>query len=791
VALCLLGNIFAPPAWAVAQALERDQRGSVLEIVTWRALAPDHVRGPDPDLEPGFPVQTFHAGGSYTGGPGIHTLVGNIDGDPELEIVVSGLGSGYLYAWNHDGTPLPGWPMTAYPGAPYPVLGQFSAATGALEAFTAHFGHPDYLAALDQFGVPLAGWPRQASNYISGPGSALDLDADGLSEVFTCEEDARVHAYTADGTVPLGWPVYYGPPGRQRCSTPALGDLDQDGVPEIITASGAELLVALRRDGTYAPGFPWLYTVGGPSLFDPFTYATLGDVDGDGILDIVVVGWNDLVKSVLIFTASGQVKRTMPLTGDVAYGSAPALGDLDDDGIPEIVVQTDNALNVFEGDGTTFPGWPQVWSLTGQGNGAPVIGDVTGDGQPDLVVVSAAPYDGEVRVFESSGTLDPRYAPKRLPLGLGAAPAIADIDLDGRNELLITSNFWSGFPGFYDKVWAFDLRGQSRYGAVHWGQYMAEASHRGVYPLGLTARGLTLDDAVGGDGNGILEPGERTVVATRWRNMGTFTRPLTGTITEFTGPSPGPGQYVLEDATADHGAVPEGATTDCVGAGGDCYAVAVGSVRPLLHWDAALGERLAGGPRREWRVHVGNSFADVARSSPFYRFVETLLHASVTAGCGATEYCPASSTAREQMAVFVLRAKERGGYAPPACAIPVFGDVPASSPFCGWIEELARRGVVTGCGGGNYCPAAPVTREQMAVFVLRTLDAALDPPACTAPVFGDVPASSPYCRWIEELARRGIVGGCGGGNYCPGEPVTREQMGVFISLTFGLSLYGA
>jgi len=76
------------------------------------------------------------------------------------------------------------------------------------------------------------------------------------------------------------------------------------------------------------------------------------------------------------------------------------------------------------------------------------------------------------------------------------------------------------------------------------------------------------------------------------------------------------------------------------------------------------------------------------------------------------------------------------------------------------------------------------------VFVLRTLDPALTPPACSTPVFSDVPASSPFCRWIEELARRGIVSGCGGGNYCPTAPVTREQMSVFLGVTFGLTLYG-
>jgi hypothetical protein len=57
-------------------------------------------------------------------------------------------------------------------------------------------------------------------------------------------------------------------------------------------------------------------------------------------------------------------------------------------------------------------------------------------------------------------------------------------------------------------------------------------------------------------------------------------------------------------------------------------------------------------------------------------------------------------------------------------------------------------------------------------------------------MFADVPASSPFCRWIEELARRGVVSGCGGGNYCPSSAVTREQMSVFLAVTFGLQLYG-
>jgi hypothetical protein len=296
--------------------------------------------------------------------------------------------------------------------------------------------------------------------------------------------------------------------------------------------------------------------------------------------------------------------------------------------------------------------------------------------------------------------------------------------------------------------------------------------------------------AVDASGNGVIEPGEPAVtVAPSWRNNATAAT-LTGAASSFTGPT-GP-TYTIADGAAAYGLVGQGAVSSCTSTG-NCYALGVAAAtRPVQHWDSTFVETIApGGAAKTWRLHVGDSFSDLPRTNPFYRFVETLLHNSVTGGCSATAYCPASATTREQMAVFVLVAREGAGYVPPACTTPSFGDVPAAHPFCRWIEELLRRGVVGGCGGGNYCPSSPVTRDAMAVFTLRTLAPALAPPACGTPRFPDVPASSPFCPWVEELARRGVVTGCGGGNYCPASAVTREQMGVFLSVTFALSLYGA
>jgi hypothetical protein len=292
--------------------------------------------------------------------------------------------------------------------------------------------------------------------------------------------------------------------------------------------------------------------------------------------------------------------------------------------------------------------------------------------------------------------------------------------------------------------------------------------------------------AVDTSGNGVLEPGETADVRPSWRNVNGASQAFAGALIDSLG------TQTVTDPSGDYGTVPDGAVGACT----DCYAVAVADPvpRPAAHLDTAVLESIspdAHGQQKWWRLHLGRSFTDVPPANPFYRFVETLVHYWVTGGCTAETYCPLTGTTREQMSAFVLVAKEGDGYVPPACGpTPVFADVPASSVFCRWIEELARRGVVSGCGGGNYCPTANVTREQMAVFVLRTLDPTLTPPACGTPMFADVPATSLFCRWIEELARRGVVTGCGGGSYCPTAAVTREQMGVFIAVTFGLTLYG-
>jgi hypothetical protein len=57
----------------------------------------------------------------------------------------------------------------------------------------------------------------------------------------------------------------------------------------------------------------------------------------------------------------------------------------------------------------------------------------------------------------------------------------------------------------------------------------------------------------------------------------------------------------------------------------------------------------------------------------------------------------------------------------PAPAVATFNDVPTGHPFFQFIEALAASGITAGCGNGNYCPDAPLTRGQMAVFLSKAL----------------------------------------------------------------------
>ena len=182
-------------------------------------------------------------------------------------------------------------------------------------------------------------------------------------------------------------------------------------------------------------------------------------------------------------------------------------------------------------------------------------------------------------------------------------------------------------------------------------------------------------------------------------------------------------------------------------------------------------------------------FLDVPAAHIFHDNVTRLVSNGVTVGCGGGLYCVDNPTTRQQMAVFLIRARLGFCFSPPPATGTVFNDVPASNIYAPWIEELQRQGLTAGCGGGNYCPDDSVTRAQMAVFLLNTAyGPGYVPPPATGTVFDDVPVGGFADAWIEDLVGRGITAGCSTSPplYCPLNAITRGQMATFITKSFNL-----
>jgi S-layer homology domain len=122
---------------------------------------------------------------------------------------------------------------------------------------------------------------------------------------------------------------------------------------------------------------------------------------------------------------------------------------------------------------------------------------------------------------------------------------------------------------------------------------------------------------------------------------------------------------------------------------------------------------------------VGSStgFGDVQLDHWAGAWIKQLATEGITGGCGTGIYCPQASVTRAQMAVFLLRSKYGTSYSPPAVGDSTgFGDVRPDYWAAAWIKQLVAEGITAGCGTGAYCPESPVTRAQMAVFLVRTFN---------------------------------------------------------------------
>ena len=438
----------------------------------------------DAQIKAGYPVKQVQLGGTYS--LPVYLTVGNVAGDPRPEIITTSTGQGPVYVWNGDGTPATGWPILDDQGAivlrgvGYTSLAELDGDSARNELAVAYW-YGDVFAYGDDASV-LPGWPTRtvSTQEVADPTVAGDIDADGRDEIFVYDL-GRVLAYRHDGTRLPGWaPIESG--------IPNIADLDGDGIPEFITATVPlqnipTVVQALHSDGTSLAGFPVDLgaNVGGNTL--------VGDVDGNGRNEVLVVSQSGAVRKV---SDTGALSLLIPLPTEALLGVTGALADLDDDGIPEIITYgystisgtVSTYLYAYEGDGTLRAGFPVI--STGyrtNGDFTPVIGDVDGDQAPDIVFGAqyAAMPNSEIYAVSRTGAMLPGF-PKQLLAGSGSVPAIADLDLNGRNDIIISGGDLTSARS--DSLWVYEYSGSGTHGPIEWGQLQGDSRHRGYYELG-------------------------------------------------------------------------------------------------------------------------------------------------------------------------------------------------------------------------------------------------------------------------------------------------------------------
>ncbi len=154
--------------------------------------------------------------------------------------------------------------------------------------------------------------------------------------------------------------------------------------------------------------------------------------------------------------------------------------------------------------------------------------------------------------------------------------------------------------------------------------------------------------------------------------------------------------------------------------------------------------------------------------------IELLFELGLTQGCNPPtndRYCPADTLTRGQAATFLQR-----HFAFPDADQDYFTDDNASVHE-GSINALRAAGVAFGCSETQYCPAATITRSELAAFFVSAF--AL-PPAASGP-FADV-SGDPYEAEINALAAAGLTLGCNeaGDLYCPNAGLKRGQYASFM-----------
>lgn len=275
--------------------------------------------------------------------------IGDIDNDGEMEVIVGSLDGG-VYAWNHDGSHVCGFPLITngevwsspalgdlnHDGKPEIIVGSLYVCKGQIQCFGEYIlgGSGGRIYSLDGNGSVLSGFPKSLSESDNiGYSSPIlcDMDQDGnLEVVIAGSYDVYVKTSDENRDDFGGFPRKVD--GSFQDSLLAVADLNNDSRPEIVGGSSDGKLHVWLWNGMEMPGFP--IQTGGY-----VRYAILGDIDGDGIQEILG-GSND--NRVHAWRLNGTEIEGFPKVTLDNIGAVPALADIEGDGSLELVAGSDD-----------------------------------------------------------------------------------------------------------------------------------------------------------------------------------------------------------------------------------------------------------------------------------------------------------------------------------------------------------------------------------------------------------------------------------------------------------------
>jgi hypothetical protein len=169
-------------------------------------------------------------------------------------------------------------------------------------------------------------------------------------------------------------------------------------------------------------------------------------------------------------------------------------------------------------------------------------------------------------------------------------------------------------------------------------------------------------------------------------------------------------------------------------------------------------------------ISVTPRFEDVPTGHVFAGEVIGLAELGVTKGCTGAQFCPGESVTRGEMAAFLVRSLDLEVSA----GTDSFDDDDGST-FESDIEVLYAHGITNGCTPTLFCPLALVSRGEMAAFLVRSFDLSAD----TGDPFSDDDGSF-FEDDINTLEASGVTSGCMTDRFCPGLPVSRGEMAAFL-----------